>query len=334
MAKITIKDIAKEAGVSISTVSNVLNKRNNKASKATIEKINDVVKKYDYSINLNARSMVTHESGMIGVLYYTEKSEVNFSDPFLSDILTGIEYSSKIHKKFILVHGFSDIHDVKSIQQKWRFDGYVVIGAVQAIHDKLTCIIEAPVVFVDTYLDNKSLKVDYPRYYIYNNDFEMSYLATQTLIEHGHHAIAFVSPLLGKQTAGVVHERFSGYIKALEQADISYSNHLFFNEDEVAVAVEKSNNYTAILANSDFLAGELINAWKEYGIADKSIISFDNSFFSEFLEPKLTTIDLAQKEKGKKAVEVLVDNLKSQKQTKQKFYIQGSLIQRDSVKNL
>lgn len=338
MAKITIKDIAKEAGVSISTVSNVLNKRPNKASQATIEKINEVVKKYDYSINLNARSMVTNESGMIGVLYYTEKPEVNFSDPFLSDILTGIEYASKQHHKFILVHGFSDIHDVTSIQQKWSFDGYIVIGAIQAIHDKLTRLIEAPIVFVDTYLEGSPIQVNYSRYYIYNNDFEMSKLATQSLINQGHRQIAFVSPVLGKQVAGVVHERFSGYVQTLKAADISIVDQLFFNEDEIAIAVDKAKDYTAIIANSDFLAGEMINAWKEHGITDKSIISFDNSFFSEFLEPKLTTIDLAQKEKGKKAVDVLVASFVTQRSTKEvsheAFYIQGTLVERDSVNQL
>lgn len=331
MKKITIKDIAREASVSISTVSNVLNNRSSKASQETKDRIKTIIEKYNYSPDLNARSMVTKESGMIAILYYTEKNEVNFSDPFLSDILTGIELSSKLHQKFILVHGFSDIDDIKKLQQNWSFDGYVVIGALQSVHQQLDRFLTAPVVFVDTYAELTDLSTIYPRFYIYNNDFEMSYQATKYLIKHGHQKIAIFSPILGKDDAGVVHERFSGYCKALEQSNLEVSEQLFFEEAEFDRLVSDSGKYTAVLANSDFLAGKLISIWKEKKITDKAVISFDNSFFSEFLEPKLTTIDLKQKEKGKKAIEVLISSLKGSSDIVQKYFIQGELVKRDSV---
>lgn len=331
MKKITIKDIAKETGVSISTVSNVLNNRPNKASQQTKDRIKAVVAKYNYSLNLNARSMVTKESGMIAVLYYTEKKEIDFSDPFLSDILTGVELTSKAHHKFILVHGFSEIKDIRSIQQNWSFDGYIVIGAIQSIHNQLDEILTAPVVFIDTYTKQRKTSSKYSRFYIHSNDFEISYFATKYLIEKGHQDIAVFSPTLGKDSMGVIHERFTGYSRALEQSGINIQENLFFDETEFQRVIKDADKYTAVLANSDFLAGKLLSLWKQNNIEHKSIIGFDNSFFSEYLDPQLTTVDLEQKQKGIKAVEVLCGTSGTSEIITKKYFIQGKLIERNSV---
>ncbi|MDR0922621.1 MAG: LacI family transcriptional regulator [Lactobacillales bacterium] len=336
MKNITIKEIAREAGVSIATVSNVLNDKPNKATQQTIDKIHAVVEKYNYSPNLNARSLVNMHSGMVGILYFSPKDEVDFSDPFLSDILTGIEKASKRNKKFILVHGFSDISDIQSIQQNWTFDGCIVIGAIQSIHDELCELIKAPIVFVDTYSSREQKGMKYPRYYVYNNDAELSYLATSYVIGKGHKKIAVFSPSLGKDTIGVIHERFTGYKKALEESQLSVPQTLFFDENELENMVSRFDEYTAVLANSDLLAGNLMTAWKKNGIQGKSIISFDNSFFASFLDPQLTTVELNQKEKGEKSIEVLMSAIqcKDPKKFKEKFFIQGTIIERNSVRSV
>ena len=331
MKKITIKDIAQEAGVSVATVSNVLNRKPNKATPSTIEKIYNVVNKYDYSSNLNARSLVTNESGMIGILYYTEREEVKFSDPFLSDVLTGIESVSKKNRKFILVHGFSNISDIRNLQQNWKLDGYIVIGATQHIHDDLCNLIKAPIVFIDTYSTNQ-IEAQYPRIYVHNDDFELSKLATTYLLARGHRNIAIYSPTLGKDTVGVIHERFTGFKKVFEENDLIWNENLFFDENEIEELLLNQEAYTAVLANSDLLAGKLQRVWKEHNILDKSVISFDNSFFADLIEPKLTTIDLVQRDKGRLAVQALVDSINKKPNMKDKYVIKGELIERDSVR--
>ncbi|MFP3155968.1 LacI family transcriptional regulator [Lachnospiraceae bacterium ZAX-1] len=336
MHTITIKGIAKEAGVSIATVSNVLNGKPNKATQKTIDKIYTVVDKYEYSPNLNARSLANMQSGMIGILYFSPKDEVDFSDPFLSDTLTGIEAASKKNKKFILVHGFSDSSDIRRIQQNWTFDGYIVIGAIQSIHDQLSELIKAPIVFVDTYSASGQQETNYPRYYVYNNDAELSYFATKYLIKKGHKKIAVFSPSLGKDTIGVIHERFIGYQKALEENGLPIPQEMFFDENELDDMITRFDEYSAVLANSDLLAGSLLTAWKMNGVNGKSIISFDNSFFASFLDPQLTTVELNQKEKGKRSVEVLMRAMKCKdpKKFNERFFIQGNLIERDSVTDI
>jgi LacI family transcriptional regulator len=335
MKNITIKEIAKEAGVSIATVSNVLNKKPNKASEQTKRQIYEVVEKYHYSPNMNARSLVNTKSGMYGILYYSSKEEINFSDPFLSDILTGIEYQTKRYHKFILVHGFADVEDIYRIQQSWNFDGYIVIGAIQSIHDKLEAMLSAPVVFVDTYVDESKIEngsSSYPRCYVYNNDFELSYQATQVLLEKGHERIAVFSPTIGLDDMGVVHERYFGYKKALEEEGIDADHELFYDENELNKLVRNAKKYSAVLVNSDYLAAKLAHQLKEKNILDKSIISFDNSFFSELLDPSLTTVELNQKDKGKLAVKVLHKATQSGYDNAEKrFIVEGEIIHRKSV---
>lgn len=333
MKQINIKDIAKKAGVSIATVSNVLNNKPNKAKKETIDKIKDIIKLYDYAPNLNARSLVNAKSGMIGVLYYTQKKEVDFSDPFLSDLLTGIEYSSKMNEKFILVHGFSDITDIQSIQKNWKFDGYIVIGAMPHIHDALSELIMAPIVFIDTYFLSEPIQSKYSRCYIYSNDFELSYNSAKYILQAGHRKIAIFTPMLGKDSAGVINERIKGYMQAFEEFDIDASHVEFFDENSLDAIIDNADHYTAVLANSDLLSSQLLSSWRRNDIQGKSIISFDNSFFASLIEPALTTIDLKQKEKGKRAVEELINATSSIEKIK-KIYMNGILIERNTVQNI
>jgi LacI family transcriptional regulator len=372
--KVTIQEIADLAGVSVSTVSNVMNNKHSKASQATIDKIYRLVEEYSFAPNLNARSLVTATSNLLGVLYYTQKPQIDFSDPFLADVLTGIEAASKKFKKFILVHGFSNLNDIQLIQQSWKFDGYVVIGVLEEMHDQITQLLHSPVVFIDTYLSSglsdgdvspgnasfgnagssdlslggasqnseaapssdESPEADqppYPRFYVHNDDYHLSKKVTSYLIGRGHKKIAVFAPMAGKDEPGVVQERYAGYSSALAESRIPLDPSLFFDEYSEAQLVERHQDYTAVLANSDYLAARLYTAFREYQITDKSLVGFDNSFFGSILTPALTTVALNQKRKGQKAVEVLctLDEITDPGNPSQEIVISGFLVERDSV---
>ncbi|EGO6683534.1 LacI family transcriptional regulator, partial [Enterococcus faecalis] len=127
--KITIKDIAREAGVSIATVSNVINNKANRVSEKKKREIHELMDKYNYAPNLNARSLVAQESKMIGILYYSIKEEIDFGDPFIADLMTGLEFEAKRQGTFILFHGFNELKDIDLLQRNWNFDGFIIIGA-------------------------------------------------------------------------------------------------------------------------------------------------------------------------------------------------------------
>jgi LacI family transcriptional regulator len=343
--KVTIQEIADLAGVSVSTVSNVMNNKHSKASQATIDKINNLIEEYNFAPNLNARSLATTTSGLLGILYYTQKPQIDFSDPFLADILTGIESASKKFKKFILVHGFSSLNDVQLIQQSWKFDGYVVIGVLEEMHDQITQLLQSPVAFIDTYLSNDVIVSSpsdeasgiihppYARFYVHNDDYQLSKKVTEYLIDRGHKKIAVFAPAIGKDEPGVVRERYSGYSAALAENRITLDPSLFFDEYSEDQLVERHQDYTAVLANSDYLAAQLYAAFREYRITDKSLVGFDNSFFGSILTPTLTTVALNQKRKGQQAVEVLctLDESTDPEKSSREIVISGFVVERDSV---
>ncbi|EMC2386152.1 LacI family DNA-binding transcriptional regulator, partial [Enterococcus faecalis] len=135
--KITIKDIAREAGVSIATVSNVINNKANRVSEKKKREIHELMDKYNYAPNLNARSLVAQESKMIGILYYSIKEEIDFGDPFIADLMTGLEFEAKRQGTFILFHGFNELKDIDLLQRNWNFDGFIIIGAFKNIITEL-----------------------------------------------------------------------------------------------------------------------------------------------------------------------------------------------------
>ncbi|MDR2538349.1 MAG: LacI family transcriptional regulator [Bifidobacteriaceae bacterium] len=339
--KITIQEIADLAGVSVATVSNVINHKHSKVSQRTIDKINQLIKEYGFAPNLSARSLVTAKSGLLGILFYSPKQQIDFNDPFLSDVLTGIESASKAQGKFILVHGFSNVSDIQLIQQSWNFDGYVVIGAFEKIHNQINKLLQSPVVFIDTYLQEGTPVIDTksvlpPRYYIYNNDRELSSTATELLIKNGHQKIAFFAPKIGMDEPGVVNERYAGYLDALNAYQIQVEPSWFFDENSERELIKRSQEYTAVLANSDYLAAKLNKAFREKEVTDKSLVGFDNSYLGSIITPRLTSVELEQKTKGQKAVEVLgvLDESKTSDQLLETIIVPGYLLERDSVFNL
>ena len=93
--------------------------------------------KYNYAPNLNARSLVAQESKMIGILYYSIKEEIDFGDPFIADLMTGLEFEAKRQGTFILFHGFNELKDIDLLQRNWNFDGFIIIGAFKNIITEL-----------------------------------------------------------------------------------------------------------------------------------------------------------------------------------------------------
>ena len=95
MTKITLKEIAIMADVSVMTVSNVIRGKDSRVSAETKAKIQALVKKYNYVPNQNAANLRSGKSKLIGVLFYNKSQNIDFTDPFISSVLTGIERRAK-----------------------------------------------------------------------------------------------------------------------------------------------------------------------------------------------------------------------------------------------
>lgn len=332
MKKITIKEIAKEAGVSIATVSNVINQKPNKVSENTKRKIKEVMEKHNYAPNMNARSLVSSRSKMIGMLYYSIKEEINFSDPFISELMTGIELEAKKQGNFIMFHGFNNMDDIDMLQSNWKFDGFIVVGAFQSYISELIEKINEPIIFIDSYYHEKEIRENI--YFVNNDDRQLTFEAVNLMVEKGHKEIAFFGPSFSMEEDGVVPQRVLGYKKALEKNNLIYNERLIFDENSIKNLVDANRDYSAVLINSDFLAAQYWHMMKKKSFDFKSTISFDNIVFSTLLSPSLSTVDLKQKEKGQISVQLINEVMnKEQIERAAHITIDGNLINRESFKS-
>lgn len=339
--KVTTKQIAKEAGVSMTTVTNVLNNRNGRVSEKTREKVLSIIEKYNYTPDMNARSLSSSTSNLIGLLYCSYDEGINFSDPFVSEILEGIEQITKANGYFVLVHNVYNLNDIRQVQKNWKFDGFIVVGAsfsdLEAMHDIFD--INTPVVFLDTHYYSEFAESIYSlenRYFIATDDIDAGRLAGDYLIRQGHEKIAFYSYEFDKNTANVINFRLIGLRSILNANSVELPESAIFSIKEIEDFVDCISNYTAIVASSDKLAIQLLHYLKQedtFKGLNISIIGFDDITYSKFVDPPLTTIRLNNVDKGKEAATLLLNTFDG-KEISKSTLLKGKLIVRESVQSL
>lgn len=337
--KITIKQIAEESGVSVTTVSNVINKKAHRVSADKIKLIESIMKKYNYTPNMNARSLVKSSSRLIGLLYYSENERINFADPFVTEILEGIEKKAKEYGYFTLIHNITSVEDVEAVQMNWKFEGFIAVGVSESFFAAIDHKIQAPVIFIDTHLSEETKQEvktsKWERCFIHTDDKKVGYQATDYLANCGHEQIGFLSYPFKIDATGVIHSRFEGYKQALAEHGLQYDDRLSFTSFEFEKIVTQLDKITALVVTADFLAVEFIHYLKENHCYDPkhiSIIGFDDIRYAKLMDPPLTTIRLDQVRKGELAVDVLASRTTNKETEQEKnFILPGELIERESV---
>lgn len=334
----SLKDIAKEAGVSVTTVANVLHGNHKRVAKETVDKINEIIKRTNYVPNMTARSLVKKLSKIIGVInFVTEDKKGNFiSDPFHSVVIAGIEEELREKGYFLMIRTVFSEDDLFSLFRNWNMDGLILIGVFQDKFFEKLAQANIPLVLIDSYVEkNKFLNIGI-------DDFEAGYQATKYLIENGHRRIVFASPIIKKD--GVVEERFKGYKKALDEAVIKLEERNVYQQEititegiELGHKLSSRDDITAIFATADILAAGIITGLNEMGKnipEDFSIIGFDNLYISSLTAPRLTTINQDVNEKGKIAAKSLISLIEGKGTENKNIILPTSLVERQSVKNL
>ena len=332
---VTLKDIAKEAGVSTVTVSNVINNNHNKVSAATIEKVNAIIEKYNYIPNASARTLAKKTSNIIGVIIPNVNDASNFlQSPYNAEVLGIIEKIIRKNDYYLMFRCVSNIQEVSNILQMWNVDGAIFLGMFDADVRSILKQNHLPTVFLDTYVPELKL------INVGSDDFKGGYIATRYLLNNNHHKIAFVSP--DTTIPGVMQQRFNGFCKALEEKHITIDPKLMFYSDvsyESGVTVgKKISNYsdkiTAIFAAADITALGIIEGLRLSGIQvpeDISVIGFDNIPICEYASPKLTTINQNIALKAETAANLMMDMLRNDKTSYEPIEVDVEIIERQSV---
>lgn len=312
MKKATIKDVAREVGVSTATVSYVLNGKSDKVSPETIERINQAIERLNYIPDYSARSLVKNQSRLIGVVIPQTEAhrQLILENPFYSEVISGIESKLREHGYHLIMSGVDKGGSYLDLSIQRNLDGAIIMGIYQESFYEDLKKIKIPIVLIDSYVNDhyfKNIGID---------DEYGGYLATQYLIGKGHTNIGLVTGEIRRD--GVIEKRFLGYKKAMREAN------LFYNPDYVfegsmsyehgmkmgQLIAQKFPEITAVFATADMVAFGVIKSLMDEGKKvpeDVSVIGFDDISFSRMFYPSLTTVKQDIAGKGAMAGEQLLN---------------------------
>ncbi len=332
----TIKDVAKRAKVSISTVSLVIN-NNPRISESTRQRVLKAIRDLNYYPRRAARGLVSHKTGNIGFIL----TEDHFSrhEPFYTRIFLGTEFEARELEYYILL---TTVHpDFKPTSRLPRFilernvDGVIFAGKVP---DPLIQLIEArgiPVVFVDYHPPQGS----YPAVLIDN--VSGGILATQHLIDCGRRRIGFLG---GDFEHPSIYDRYQGYRQALERNLIPFKDQLVVTDEPYPDRVSgyqamgkllaKAPDVDAIFACNDAMALGALQYLKEKhrNVPEEiSIMGFDDVEADLTVDPRLSTIRVNKEELGIQAIRLMIEILNSNRKLPRKILVPVELIEREST---
>ena len=261
---VTLKDIAAEAGVSITTVSNVVHKRANRVSPEMVAKIWEIIEREHYVPSMTARTLANADSSIIGMITHMTPQNIGstMSDPFLGTFVDGIERRTRENGYFLMIRSVEDARALESISRSWHLSGLILTGMFQ--DEFFACVkkLGTPFVLIDSYIEQPDV------YSIGLEDEKGGYIATRHLLEHGHRTIAFASPTI--REGGVVEQRLIGYRRALAEFGVPFDPALVFTQ-EISVEegrrlghlLSEKREITAVFASADILAAGIMTGLRE-----------------------------------------------------------------------
>jgi LacI family transcriptional regulator, kdg operon repressor len=325
MERITMADVAREAGVSKSTVSQYLNKRYEYMSEKTKQKIEEAIETLGYQPNFLARSLKQKRTSLIGIIV------ANITHYFSTEVSRAIEdFFHQYDLQAIVCNADDDPEKEKKYIETLRakqVDGLIIFptGKNNALYENMVKQ-NYPVVFVDRKVENPDV------FTVITDNTESTYKAIQHFIAKGHQNIAFaVQPL----TVSTRIDRLEGYKKALMDAGLEV-NPDFIIEGSIPEMKKKLEQLfslevkpTALFAANDRVFIALGEFTKEKGIKfgeDLDVVVFDNIPFSQMLETSLSFITQPAAEMGRKAADLLYQQIQKENQASEVFVFPSKMM--------
>lgn len=333
-SKISIKEIARLSGVSVATVSRVIND-NGRFSEETRRRVIDIIDKYQYETNSIAKSLRMNKSQTIGVLV------PDINNEFFARIVQGIE-------RFFFEHGYSTIicNTAKSANKEKEYlktldskmvDGLVCIsGQEEVLTDVLSR--KVPIVCID-----RRPKIDSQVAFIGSDNYAGGIMATEALIKKGCQNIIVLTK---RKNLSSVNERLKGFQNAMEKngLNVGKENYVYMDEDynnleDVKQAVQKAIDdgivFDGVFATNDWLALGTLLALQDNAIevpGQVKIVGFDNDIIAKYCSPSLSTINQDKEALASKASSILLKMIEGKvQQGEQHQVVPVNLIERQST---
>lgn len=333
---VTLKDIAQEAGVSVMTVSNVVNGNLSKVSKEKAEQIQKIIEERKYVPNSSARSLAKSNSRIIALILRGEQNENTLQSAHNATLVGTIIQKVQSLGYYIMINIFKSQQDISQSLRTWNVEGAILLGMFDDEIENIYRVNDVPMVFIDSYSKVRQLSN------VGIDDYKGGKLAAQYLIDHGHRKMAFIGPPATHN--GVIQHRFSGFCDTLKKNGLSLEpeNQFVLESDvqpEVIIETGKriasmGKQITAAFVTSDQIASYLIHGLRTSGIRvpeDLSIIGFDDLMIGTQMTPQLTTIAQDLDKKANLSVEILFRQLQSPDSPAESLVLDVELKERESV---
>lgn len=325
----TIKDVAKLAKVSPSTVSRVLTE-NPKISTATKEIVWKAMKELDYHPNATARKLATNATRTLGLVL---PNDVNLlaENPFFIQALTGI--TSRAKEKgyhIILSNAATEEDEIDALNQLFR--GNVIDGVILTVireEDKCVEFLKEnkhPFVVIGKPQETDGIL------WVDNDNFQAMYDVVNYIIRQGKNEIAFIG---GSEKLTVTKNRKSGYDMALKNRGLHIKEELIkeasFTQEggyNATVDLVNNTNVDSIATTDDLIAVGALNALKDLNREDILVTGFNNTPISNYQTPPLTSVEINADKLGYSAARLLIENLQAKKIVLNNYVIDTKLIKR------
>ncbi|MED1489658.1 LacI family DNA-binding transcriptional regulator [Bacillus smithii] len=321
---VTIRDVAREAGVSVATVSRVLNK-SGYVQEDTKKLVLEIIQKLNYKPNEVARSLYKRESKLIGLLL------PDITNPFFPELARGVEDAVQ-NEGYRLIVGNSDEDMEKEFRYIETFLQNHVMGIIAStIHSDRFLNLKIPVVLLDRTTDQ------FPS--VYSNHQQGGRLAARTLLERGSREITV---LRGPQHIRPAQERFQAALDVLSQSSACFyvmDTSFTFNGAKASAkeVFQKYPKTDGILACNDVVATAVLHEALRIGKRipeDLQIIGYDDVPISELVFPPLTTIHQPAYNMGEEAAKLLLAILRKEKCMDTQIKLPVKLIERETTRKV
>ena len=327
--RVSIIDVAKKAGVSIATVSRVIN-RNGGYSKETEERVRKTIEECGFTPNVNAIGLRTNRSNSIGVIV------PDITNEFFARIIRELDASLLSRRYSLLVcnstedYMLENMH-IKGLAEKY-VDGIIYISGQNEIK-KMNEIKNLPIVYIDRAPKNAEVL-------ILSDNETGGYLAGRELIQKGCRRILFLRDI---RFASTVRSRKEGFVRALQEKGMAFNEELemscFPEYAEARVVMErllkeKGCFFDGIFATNDMMALACVNVLTENQIkvpGQVKVVGFDNISLTQFTSPQITTIAQDTKELALHAADTILKMIEDEEIKEKKTIIPVRLVVRETT---
>lgn len=333
--RVTIKDVAERAGVSITTVSRVFNGYTD-ISEKTKKRILEIANEMNYTPNMAARTLSSKSQKTIALIL--NDLELNRKTTMPMEVLSGVyQFTEDTEIEFVFFATTSIKQKNKTFQQfcnEKNITGAIIQGLrVDDQYYKEIYKSDVPVVLIDVDADSQkigSASID---------NIAAAQEAVEYLIKLGHEKIGMIN---GRREATVSMEREAGYLQALKKNGLpfvqDYVQYANFNEDIAAAMVtdmiERHDEVTALFCASDLMAIGAMKTIQKMGLSvpeDISIIGFDDIILAQYLSPTLSSVSQDMKLIGYEAANLLNKLMMDVEQVEHRIFVPHKLVIRNSV---